>query len=141
MLYTICIKNLVIIFGKNPILTNFYVKKFTKNSIKMTKNPTIFVNITKMKCEGFCMVKGVNRQVLEIHETGCEYFEKALFFVRPEFSRESESKLKSKAINSINNSTGIPKTRKQKIKSRVFLISELLASAGAGAVITALIIK
>ena len=25
------------------------------------------------------MVKGVNRQVLEIHETGCEYFEKALF--------------------------------------------------------------
>ena len=26
------------------------------------------------------MVKGVNRQVLEIHETGCEYFEKALFF-------------------------------------------------------------
>lgn len=107
----------------------------------MTKNPTIFVNITKMKCEGFYMVKGVNRQVLEIHETGCEYFEKALFFVRPEFSRESESKLKSKAINSINNSTGIPKTRKQKIKSRVFLISELLASAGAGAVITALIIK
>ena len=94
-----------------------------------------------MKCEGFYMVKGVNRQVLEIHETGCEYFEKALFFVRPEFSRESESKLKSKAINSINNSTGIPKTRKQKIKSRVFLISELLASAGAGAVITALIIK
>ena len=31
------------------------------------------------------MVKGVNRQVLEIHETGCEYFEKALFFVKPEF--------------------------------------------------------
>ena len=82
------------------------------------------------------MVKGVNRQVLEIHETGCEYFEKALFFVRPEFSRESESKLKGKALNSIHNSTGIPKTRKQKIKSKVFLVVELLASAGAGAVIT-----
>ena len=43
------------------------------------------------------MVKGVNRQVLEIHETGSEYFEKALFFVRPEFSKENEGKLKSKA--------------------------------------------
>ena len=35
------------------------------------------------------MVKGVNRQVLEIHETGCEYFEKALFFVKPEGVAES----------------------------------------------------
>ncbi len=87
------------------------------------------------------MVKGVNRQVLEIHETGCDYFEKALFFVRPEFSGESDSKLKSKALNSIHNSTRIPKTRKQKIKSKAFFVTQLLASAGAGAVITALIIK
>ena len=87
------------------------------------------------------MVKGVNRQVLEIHETGCDYFEKALFFVRPEFSQESDSKLKSKALNSIHNSTGIPKTRKQKIKSKAFFVAELLASAGVGAIVTALIIK
>ncbi len=87
------------------------------------------------------MVKGVNRQVLEIHETGCEYFEKALFFVRPEFSRESESKLKSKALNSIHNSTGIPKTRKQKIKSKVFFVVELLTSAGLGAIITLLLLR
>lgn len=87
------------------------------------------------------MVKGVNRQVLEIHETGCDYFEKALFFVRPEFSQESDSKLKSKALNSIHNSTRIPKTRKQKIKSKAFFVAELLASAGVGAIVTALIIK
>ena len=107
----------------------------------MTKNPTIFVNITKMNCEDFFMVKGVNRQVLEIHETGCEYFEKALFFVRPEFSGESESKLKGKALNSIHNSTGIPKTRKQKIKSKAFFVVELLTSAGVGAVITMCLLK
>ena len=94
-----------------------------------------------MKCEDFYMVKGVNRQVLEIHETGCDYFEKALFFVRPEFSGESDSKLKSKALNSIHNSTGIPKTRKQKIKSKVFFVVELLASAGAGAIITTLVLR
>ena len=87
------------------------------------------------------MVKGVNRQVLEIHETGCEYFEKALFFVRPEFSQESDSKLKSKAINSIKSSTGIPKTRKQKIKSKAFFVAELLMSAGAGAVITMIFLR
>ena len=87
------------------------------------------------------MVKGVNRQVLEIHETGCEYFEKALFFVKPEYSTEKESKLKGSAMKSIRNSAGVPKTRKQKIKSKMFFVVELLASAGAGAVITALIIK
>jgi hypothetical protein len=87
------------------------------------------------------MVKGVNRQVLEIHETGCEYFEKALFFVKPEFSGESESKLKSKALNSIFNSTTIPKTRQQKIKSRALYFLEITASAGVGAILTALFIK
>ena len=87
------------------------------------------------------MVKGVNRQVLEILDTGCECFEKALFFVRPEYSHESEGKLKNKAIKSIKNSGGVPKTRKQKIKSRLIFIAELLASAGVGAIISALIIK
>ncbi|MBO5943727.1 MAG: hypothetical protein J6Q50_00345 [Clostridia bacterium] len=87
------------------------------------------------------MVKGVNRQVLEIHETGCEYFEKALFFVRPEYSAESESKLKGNALKSIKKSAGVPKTRKQKIKSKAFFIAELLTSAGVGAIITAFFIK
>ncbi len=87
------------------------------------------------------MVKGVNRQVLEIHETGCEYFEKALFFVRPEFSTENEGKLKSKAMQSVLKSPQVPKTRKQKIKSRVLFFAELAASAGLGAIITALFIR
>lgn len=87
------------------------------------------------------MVKGVNRQVLEIHETGCEYFEKALFFVRPEYSAESEGKLKGKALKSIQNSAGVPKTRKQRVKSRLFFFAEMVASAGVGAVITAFIIR
>lgn len=87
------------------------------------------------------MVKGVNRQVLEIHETGCEYFEKALFFVRPEYSNENEGKLKNKAIKSIINSSDVPKTRRQKIKSKAIIVGEMIASAGVGAVITALFIK
>ncbi len=92
-------------------------------------------------CEDKIMVKGVNRQVLEIHETGCEYFEKALFFVRPEYSRENEGKLKTEAMSSALNFTSVPKTRKQKLKSRVLIFAEMTASAGVGAIITALLIR
>lgn len=87
------------------------------------------------------MVKGVNRQVLEILDPGCEYFEKALFFVKPEYSGENESKLKGSALKSIRKSAGVPKTRKQKMKSRLFFLVEMAASAGVGAIITAMIIR
>ena len=87
------------------------------------------------------MVKGVNRQVLEIHETGCDYFEKALFFVKPEYSRENEGKLKTEALSSVMNFKAVPKTRKQKVKSRVLFVAEITASAGIGALITALLVK
>lgn len=87
------------------------------------------------------MVKGVNRQVLEILDPGCEYFEKALFFVKPEYSGENESKLKGSAMKSIRKSAGVPKTRKQKMKSRLFFFAEMAASAGVGAILTAMIIK
>lgn len=87
------------------------------------------------------MVKGVNRQVLEIHETGCEYFEKALFFIRPEFSAESDGKLRGGALKSIRRSVSVPKTRREKMKSSLFVIAEMILSAGAGAVLTAVIIR
>lgn len=84
------------------------------------------------------MVKGVNRQVLEIHETGCDYFEKAIFFVKPEYSRENDGKLKTFALKTIKNSATVPKTRKERLKSRACFVAEMAASAGVGAIITAL---
>ncbi|MBR3789713.1 MAG: hypothetical protein IKJ86_06970 [Clostridia bacterium] len=87
------------------------------------------------------MVKGVNRQVLEILEPQCDYFEKALFFVKPEYSNESDAKLRNQALKSIQNSNSLPKSRKQKVKSKVFFIAQMLSSAVAGSIITALIIK
>lgn len=42
------------------------------------------------------MIKGVNRQVLEIKDTGCEYFTQALFFVDPKFSTLPEKTLREK---------------------------------------------
>lgn len=87
------------------------------------------------------MVKGINRQVLEILEPPCDYFEKALFFVKPEYSNESDSKLRNQALKSIQNSNTLPKTRKQKVKSRVLFVAQLLSSAVVGSIITALVIK
>ena len=87
------------------------------------------------------MVKGVNRQVLEILEPQCDYFEKALFFVKPEYSYESDAKLRNQASKSIQNSNAVPKTRKQKVKSKMFFIAQMLSSAVVGSIITALIIR
>lgn len=43
------------------------------------------------------MLKGVNRQVVEIPQPESAYFEKVIFFVKPEFSHTSEMKLKGSA--------------------------------------------
>ncbi|MEG1551222.1 MAG: hypothetical protein RR914_00400 [Oscillospiraceae bacterium] len=85
------------------------------------------------------MIKGINKQVLEIHDIGCEYFEKAIFFVKPEYCSLSEHSLREKAGLSIKDPMKVPKTRKQKAKTITLSILKLFAAAGAGAAITALI--
>ena len=85
------------------------------------------------------MAKVVNRQVLEIHDTGTEYFEKAMFFVKPEYSTMSEKRLTQSAGTMLKNIPSVPQTRKEKKKSRLLLAAKLTAAAGAGAAITALI--
>lgn len=85
------------------------------------------------------MTKGVNRQVLEIHDTGSEYFEKAMFFIKPEFSSLSEKKLTATATKLLSSKTELPKLREQQRKSGIILAAKLTAAAGIGAAITALI--
>lgn len=84
------------------------------------------------------MIKGVNRQVLEIHETGSECFEKALFFVKPEYSTLSEKRLNEKALNALGGQSGVPKTRHSKLKSIILRIVCLLSAFGSGAAVTLL---
>lgn len=43
------------------------------------------------------MIKGVNRQVVEVNETDCDYFERILFFVKPEYASISEGKIRERA--------------------------------------------
>ena len=43
------------------------------------------------------MIKGVNRQIIEVHDTGCRYFERALFFVSTEYSEMQKKALQAEA--------------------------------------------
>lgn len=85
------------------------------------------------------MLKGVNRQVVEVVDTGSEYFERALFFVNPKYYGMTDGKLRERA-NSIVGAAGSPPASRGKgkrSKFRVFI--EIAASAAAGAVLTILV--
>ena len=55
------------------------------------------------------MIKGVNKQVLEINETDNSFFEKAIFFVKPEYSGYSEVRLRENAKKELSLAGAPPK--------------------------------
>lgn len=78
------------------------------------------------------MVKAVNKLVLEINNTENEYFEKAIFYVRPEMS--CSSKLGNQAqlyLNGISLEKAGKRSRKNKLP---FIIGTVIGTAGAGIV-------
>ena len=74
------------------------------------------------------MIKGVNKAIIEINETGNKYFEKAILFVRAEKSEESQKKLEYKAKEYLSNIDKLPfyeyfdLAKDRKRKRRLFLI-------------------
>ena len=81
------------------------------------------------------MIKGVNRQVLEITNTENPYFERIIFFVKPEYGNEDRAKLKKEAENYASSAGKPPKSRKTKKEIR-YLIMQSILCLGAGAAIT-----
>ena len=59
------------------------------------------------------MIKGVNHRVVEVSDTGSEYFEKIMFFVSPDYASLSEGKIREKA-GAIANGTSAPPQNKRK---------------------------
>ncbi|MBQ1186333.1 MAG: hypothetical protein IIX54_01415 [Clostridia bacterium] len=92
------------------------------------------------------MVKGVNKQIIEINDTGNKYFEKVLLFVAPGKKDMPPELLNTRAkeyviefSNSISPSISLrERITRKKAKKRAILIS---VSAITVAVITALIIN
>lgn len=83
------------------------------------------------------MLRGINRQVIEINSTDCEYFERVMFFVKPECANVSEGRLRERA-NAIAGTAGKPPATKIR-RSRLKLAAMLTAAAGAGAALMAII--
>lgn len=78
------------------------------------------------------MVKAVNKLVLEINNTENEYFEKAIFYIRPEMS--CSSKLGNQAqlyLNGISLEKPVKRPHKNKF---FFIIGAAIGTVGAGIV-------
>ena len=86
------------------------------------------------------MVKGVNRQIVEVKDTGSDYFERIIFIVNPEYSYASKSIIKDRAGQIAIDALGEPEQREKKHKSRLILpLVKLLSAAGIGAAAMAII--
>ena len=77
------------------------------------------------------MIKGINKQILEVTNTDNPYFERVIFFVRPQSAKTDEQLLKKEA-EKIAATAKTRKTFKQRLTSAFFL----LLGAGAALAMT-----
>ena len=85
------------------------------------------------------MIKGINRQVVEVSDTGSEYFEKIMFFVKPEYVSLSEGKIKEYAGRIAATSSAPPKAVKRG-RNKYFEILKIVASVLAGSAVTLVLV-
>lgn len=85
------------------------------------------------------MVKGVNKTVIEINDTGSNFFEKVILFVTPQYSGMNTRRLKYEADKIICTYSCRATSVRQKYKRRRILAC-LAASVAAAGIITALIL-
>lgn len=83
------------------------------------------------------MVKAVNKLVLEINNTENEYFEKAIFYIRPEMS--CNSKLRSQAQLYLNK-ISLEKPGKFRSNGKLPYIIGVTAGISAALIITAVLL-
>ena len=88
------------------------------------------------------MVKGVTKRIIEIKETGSNYFERAIFFVNMDGHHgASEYTLSQEArriVDKFSNDKSLPSYEKPKKTDRVISVLKLVASAAFGAFLTLL---
>lgn len=81
------------------------------------------------------MLKGTNKQILEVTNTNSPYFEKIIFFVRPEGQSLSENQLKLEAEN-ISKKMKKPPRQKKSPKQIMQSIAYSFLGIGAGIALT-----
>lgn len=84
------------------------------------------------------MIKGVNRQVIEIMDTGNIYYERALLVVRPEYSKAQRMLLEREAKQMLKSLKAPSSIKKRRVIFYWFV--RLFLSAAVGSALTLLIL-
>lgn len=84
------------------------------------------------------MIKGINRQIIEINDTGNTYYEKAWLVVRPEFDSAQKELLEREAAQLMKAIQAPSSFQKKNVKVRQWI--KLFISAAAGAVLAYLLL-
>lgn len=77
------------------------------------------------------MIKGVNRQIIEINDTGNTYYEKAWLVVRPEFDSAQKELLEREAARLIKAIQAPSSFQRKSIKIKQWIKFALAAALGA----------
>lgn len=84
------------------------------------------------------MLRGVNRQIIEVNDIENPFFERAILFVRPDCREESDRDLRGKAVDWLNtagpSALRPPRRRKRRLSRRALWLF-LWVAAGAAAVL------
>ena len=94
-------------FGDLHKIFSIYIRGIKSLPAYNNKKETVF-------WEDFFMIKGVNHRVVEVSDTGSEYFEKIMFFVSPEYASLSESRIREKAGAIAKGTSAPPINRRRK---------------------------
>ncbi len=83
------------------------------------------------------MVKGVNKTVIEVNDTGSKLFEKIVFYVSPQYGNLSSKRLEKEALlMSADFSAGrvpsLRRSRKRRLKIRAVVIGAAVVLAAVG---------
>ena len=81
------------------------------------------------------MIKGINKQILEVTNTDSPYFEKIIFFVRPEGQRLSAKELEGEA-EKLSKMAGKPPKTKKTASQRLVGAAFIMLGVGAGIALT-----
>lgn len=82
------------------------------------------------------MIKGINRQMIEITDTGNPYFERALLVVQPDLSQTDDLTLRREAADVLKTADSCGQLRMQRRRQLFSRLVLILLSGGGGALLT-----